>query len=160
MVIALLILLPFLTPVSLGGGNGAGGGSGPGGGAGGGGGSSSSGTSSNSAMSGNGNNNGNVAGSGVGIGDTASLASRVVHTKYGAVSGVIVHLDGRNLDPVEAFKGIPYASPPVGSLRFMPPVTGALWSGVKKADRYGRRKKSQFSLHIIYLFKHISYKFC
>lgn len=63
------------------------------------------------------------------------LTSRVVHTKYGAVSGVIVHLDGRNLDPVEAFKGVPYASPPVGSLRFMPPVTGALWSGVKKADR-------------------------
>lgn len=136
MVIALLILLPFLTPVSLGGGNGAvGGGSGPGGG-GGNGGSSSSGTSSNSAMNGNVNNNGNVGGgTGGGIGDTGSLASRVVHTKYGAVSGVIVHLDGRNLDPVEAFKGIPYASPPVGSLRFMPPVTGALWSGVKKADR-------------------------
>lgn len=67
--------------------------------------------------------------------DVTPLASRVVHTKYGAVSGVIVHLEGRNLDPVEAFKGIPYASPPVGSLRFMPPVTGALWSGVKKADR-------------------------
>lgn len=62
--------------------------------------------------------------------------SRVVHTKYGSVSGTIEHLDGRHLDPVEAFRGIPYASPPVGTLRFMPPVTGALWSGVKKADRY------------------------
>lgn len=77
-----------------------------------------------------------VAGLGMGASDGAQpLTSRVVHTKYGAVSGVIVHLDGRNLDPVEAFKGVPYASPPVGSLRFMPPVTGALWSGVKKADR-------------------------
>lgn len=63
------------------------------------------------------------------------LSSRVVHTKYGAVSGVIVQLEARNLDPVEAFKGVPYASPPIGNLRFMPPVTGALWSGVKKADR-------------------------
>lgn len=75
-------------------------------------------------------------GPGMGASDGGpTLSSRVVLTKYGAVSGVIVHLDGRNLDPVEAFKGVPYASPPVGSLRFMPPVTGALWSGVKKADR-------------------------
>ncbi|EAT45588.1 AAEL003134-PA, partial [Aedes aegypti] len=61
---------------------------------------------------------------------------RVVHIKYGSVSGTIEHLEGRHLDPVEAFRGIPYASPPVGTLRFMPPVTGALWSGVKKADRF------------------------
>uniref|UniRef100_A0A182KF05 COesterase domain-containing protein n=1 Tax=Anopheles christyi TaxID=43041 RepID=A0A182KF05_9DIPT len=65
-----------------------------------------------------------------------STSSRIVHTKYGAVSGTIEHLDGRHLDPVEAFRGIPYASPPLGNLRFMPPVTGALWSGVKKADRF------------------------
>lgn len=31
--------------------------------------------------------------------------------------------------------GIPYASPPLNSLRFMPPVTGALWSKTLKADR-------------------------
>ncbi|XP_055539112.1 neuroligin-4, Y-linked [Wyeomyia smithii] len=62
--------------------------------------------------------------------------TRVVHTKYGSVSGTIEHLEGRHLDPVEAFRGIPYASPPIGTLRFMPPVTGALWSGVKKADRF------------------------
>lgn len=67
--------------------------------------------------------------------DQAQMTSRIVHTKYGAVSGTIVHLEGRNLEPVEVFKGIPYASPPTGSLRFMPPVTAALWSGVKKADR-------------------------
>lgn len=69
------------------------------------------------------------------LNDQAQITSRIVHTKYGHVSGSIVHLEGRNLEPVEVFRGIPYASPPVGSLRFMPPVTGALWSGVKKADR-------------------------
>jgi hypothetical protein len=65
------------------------------------------------------------------------ITSRIVHTKYGALSGTIVQLENlnRNLGPVEVFRGIPYASPPTGSLRFMPPVTGALWSGVKKADR-------------------------
>ena len=68
--------------------------------------------------------------------DQAQMTSRVVHTKYGSISGVIVHLEGRHLDPVEKFLGIPYASAPTGSLRFMPPVTGALWSGVKKADRW------------------------
>lgn len=119
MVIAILILLPFLTPASWGGSTNSGGNSG----------------GSVSGSGGGGTNGGNLNPGGIGGGDMPTLTSRVVHTKYGAVSGVIVHLEGRNLDPVEAFKGIPYASPPVGSLRFMPPVTGALWSGVKKADR-------------------------
>uniref|UniRef100_A0A1B0A586 COesterase domain-containing protein n=1 Tax=Glossina pallidipes TaxID=7398 RepID=A0A1B0A586_GLOPL len=65
----------------------------------------------------------------------AQLSSRIIHTRNGALSGVIVQLDGRHLDPVEAYRGIPYASPPVGNLRFMPPVSAAMWSGVKKADR-------------------------
>lgn len=67
---------------------------------------------------------------------TASLTSRTVRTKYGDVSGVIVTLDSKHLEPVEVFRGIPYASPPLGSLRFMPPVTGALWPGVKIADKF------------------------
>ena len=113
MIVAILVILSILVPTSLGGSNGGG------------------------SLNSNSNSNGNGGGPNLGgIGaDSAQLTSRVVHTKYGAVSGVIVHLEGRHLDPVEAFKGIPYASPPIGSLRFMPPVTGALWSGVKKADR-------------------------
>lgn len=66
----------------------------------------------------------------------AFSASRTVRTKYGDVSGVIVTPDSRHLDAVEVFKGVPYASPPTGSLRFMPPVTGALWSGVKIANQF------------------------
>lgn len=63
------------------------------------------------------------------------MSSRIVHTKNGAVSGTIVQLEARNLEPVEVFKGVPYASPPTGSLRFMPPVSAATWAGVRKADR-------------------------
>lgn len=126
MVIAILILLPFLVPATWGGSANSGSGSS---------GSGVSGTGGSGGGSSSSGNGGNISPGGIGGGEMPTLTSRVVHTKYGAVSGVIVHLEGRNLDPVEAFKGIPYASPPVGSLRFMPPVTGALWSGVKKADR-------------------------
>lgn len=64
------------------------------------------------------------------------LTSRTVRTKYGDVSGIIITPDSKHLEPVEVFRGIPYASPPLGSLRFMPPVTGAMWSGVKIADTF------------------------
>ncbi|XP_066258610.1 neuroligin-4, Y-linked isoform X2 [Euwallacea similis] len=64
------------------------------------------------------------------------LTSRTVRTKYGDVSGVIIAPESKHLEPVEVFRGIPYASPPLGSLRFMPPVTGALWQGVKIADSF------------------------
>ncbi|KAG8321950.1 neurexin protein binding [Homalodisca vitripennis] len=66
----------------------------------------------------------------------ALTSSRTVRTKYGDLSGVIVTPDNRYLDAVEVFKGVPYASPPVGSLRFMPPVTGAMWTGVRMANRF------------------------
>ncbi|CAG9108409.1 unnamed protein product [Plutella xylostella] len=52
------------------------------------------------------------------------ISSRVVRTKYGDIRGFIVTPESRYLEPVEVFRGIPYASPPVGSLRFMPPVSG------------------------------------
>lgn len=41
------------------------------------------------------------------------------------------------LGPVEGFLGVPYASPPVASLRFMPPVTPSHWRGVRMANNLG-----------------------
>ena len=38
---------------------------------------------------------------------------------------------------VLAFKGIPYAAPPVGALRWKPPVATAKWDGVRDATKYG-----------------------
>ncbi|CAG2105128.1 unnamed protein product [Medioppia subpectinata] len=66
-----------------------------------------------------------------------TLSSRVVRTKYGGLRGSIVTLPNKNLQPVEVFLGIPYASPPTGKLRFMPPVTPAIWSGTRSAHTLG-----------------------
>ncbi len=38
---------------------------------------------------------------------------------------------------VLAFKGIPYAAPPVGALRWKPPAGPAKWDGVRNATQYG-----------------------
>ena len=65
-----------------------------------------------------------------------NISSRTVRTQYGDISGVTVSL-GTKLDSIEVFRGVPYASPPVGSLRFMPPVSSARWHGVKVADKFG-----------------------
>ncbi|XP_023222476.1 neuroligin-4, X-linked-like [Centruroides sculpturatus] len=64
-------------------------------------------------------------------------STREVITKYGALRGTIVTFPNRPLKPVEVFLGIPYASAPVGSLRFMPPVTPPHWKNVKNADHFG-----------------------
>jgi para-nitrobenzyl esterase len=48
----------------------------------------------------------------------------------GALAGV---RDG----DVVSFKGIPFAAPPVGDLRWRPPQPVRPWSGVRAADRYG-----------------------
>ncbi len=38
---------------------------------------------------------------------------------------------------IQVFKGIPFAAPPVGSLRWREPQTVAPWTGVKTADKFG-----------------------
>lgn len=54
----------------------------------------------------------------------------IVTTKYGKLSGVAQ-------GDVEVFKGIRYAKPPVGALRFAPPQEPECWEGVLAADKWG-----------------------
>jgi len=57
---------------------------------------------------------------------------RSVMTKYGALQGV------PSGDPrITVFKGVPYAKPPVGELRFRAPQPPEPWEGVRKADTFG-----------------------
>jgi para-nitrobenzyl esterase len=54
-----------------------------------------------------------------------------VRVESGRLSGVA------GLSPeVKVFKGIPYAAPPVGDLRWRFPKAPAKWEGVRKADRF------------------------
>jgi para-nitrobenzyl esterase len=55
-------------------------------------------------------------------------------TADGLLEGV-VSADGK----VRAFKGIPYAAPPVGPLRWKPPQPVPPWNGVRPAVAYGAR---------------------
>jgi len=46
-------------------------------------------------------------------------------------------IQGSTENGVIAFKGIPFAAPPVGRLRWRPPQPAARWSGVRQATRFG-----------------------
>uniref|UniRef100_A0A8D8TAW7 Neuroligin-1 n=1 Tax=Cacopsylla melanoneura TaxID=428564 RepID=A0A8D8TAW7_9HEMI len=70
---------------------------------------------------------------------------RVVRTKYGDVSGIIINADNRYLDAVEVFRGIPYAMAPIGSLRFMPPMSPEQWKDVKLTHKFAPVCPQDFS---------------
>ncbi|CAO2610528.1 Carboxylesterase 1E, partial [Lemmus lemmus] len=59
----------------------------------------------------------------------------VVNTRQGKVLGKYVSLEGF-VQPVAVFLGIPFAKPPLGSLRFAPPQPAETWSFVKNATSY------------------------
>lgn len=58
----------------------------------------------------------------------------VIKTDKGKVRGALTN-DGK----VRAFKGIPYAAPPVGQLRWQPPQPAAKWKGERDATQFGAR---------------------
>lgn len=61
----------------------------------------------------------------------AATIKQPVHTEGGAVSGVA------GADPsITVFKGIPFAAPPVGDLRWRPPMPPGKWAGILKADHF------------------------
>jgi para-nitrobenzyl esterase len=58
-------------------------------------------------------------------------ASGVVRVDSGQLQGV-------EADDVISFKGIPFAAPPVGELRWRPPQPTPRWTGVRQAAEFGR----------------------
>jgi para-nitrobenzyl esterase len=71
----------------------------------------------------------------------------IVATREGSVQGIP--------GPVVAFKGIPFAQPPVGNLRWKPPAPAVAWKDVRPATEFGPaclqtgdRRKSEDCLYL------------
>uniref|UniRef100_A0A8C3HTQ4 Neuroligin 3 n=1 Tax=Chrysemys picta bellii TaxID=8478 RepID=A0A8C3HTQ4_CHRPI len=62
--------------------------------------------------------------------------SPTVNTHYGKLRGVRVPLPSEILGPVDQYLGVPYAAPPVGEKRFMPPEPPSSWSGIRNATHF------------------------
>jgi para-nitrobenzyl esterase len=59
-----------------------------------------------------------------------SQAPSTVAVDTGELQGVLA-------DGVLSFKGVPFAAPPVGELRWRPPQPAARWTGVRQAAEFG-----------------------
>jgi para-nitrobenzyl esterase len=69
---------------------------------------------------------------GIGVVTLASPTTRTVSATVDAGT-----LQGAVKDGVMSFKGIPYAAPPAGNLRWRAPQPVARWQGVRSATQYG-----------------------
>lgn len=54
----------------------------------------------------------------------------IIKTNKGYLKGIVEN-------GIDVFKGVPYAAPPVGRLRFMPPVEHAGWNDTLSATKFG-----------------------
>src|ERR1700745_3887100 len=59
---------------------------------------------------------------------TCAVGQQVL-TESGIISGI-------RAQELSVYKGIPFAAPPVGDLRWRPPVHAASWTGTRKADAF------------------------
>jgi hypothetical protein len=62
------------------------------------------------------------------LGGIASAGT--IKTEGGVIQGTVE-------DGLSVYRGIPYAAPPVGDLRWRAPEPAAKWQGVRMADRFG-----------------------
>ena len=57
-----------------------------------------------------------------------------VRVENGPISGVATSTPG-----IYVFRGIPYAAPPVGKLRWQAPQAAPKWTNTRKMDKFGER---------------------
>ncbi len=65
----------------------------------------------------------------------ANTERPIVQIDTGVLQGTFEH-------NMQAFKGIPYAAPPVGELRWRPPQPAKPWVGTRDASKFGRGMSS------------------
>ncbi|XP_035737129.1 esterase E4-like isoform X2 [Vespa mandarinia] len=61
----------------------------------------------------------------------------VLCLKQGKIQGVIKYNVCSNNDNYLAFRGIPYAKPPIGELRFQDPLPAEGWNGIRDGSKFG-----------------------
>lgn len=64
-------------------------------------------------------------------------ANPVITTACGPIMGAWAQVGASSTERVAQFRSIPYAKPPVGSLRWAPPAKADCWSGTLDARLYG-----------------------
>ncbi|KAF2355728.1 Carboxylesterase type B, partial [Trinorchestia longiramus] len=62
---------------------------------------------------------------------------RVIRTQHGTIRGMINSIGVDGMGDAEVFLGVPYADPPVGNMRFMPPGSLSPWRNVRVAQHLG-----------------------
>src|SRR5690606_9081734 len=67
-------------------------------------------------------------------GDAVRRDPPIVHVDGGAIRGTVLEHDGGELF---AFRGIPFAAPPVGTLRWRPPQPVVEWEGLRACTDFG-----------------------
>ena len=68
---------------------------------------------------------------------SASLSGPLLMAQVQNAGVIGGRVEGVLADGVVSFKGIPFAAPPVGDLRWKAPHPVKPWNGVKKADSFG-----------------------
>ncbi len=82
------------------------------------------------------------------------MSLKIVETQFGTVEGI-----RSGIPTVIAFRGIPFAAPPVGPLRWRAPVPPAPWKGVRKCFEYApvcmqeKRDPSSFAAKEFYAYQ-------
>jgi para-nitrobenzyl esterase len=68
----------------------------------------------------------------------ASVFTQIASSQIQTVKVTGGEVQGVATEGISIFKGIPFAAPPVGDLRWKEPAPVQAWTGVKKADAFGR----------------------
>jgi para-nitrobenzyl esterase len=69
--------------------------------------------------------------------NNVTINKTIVTIATGKVQGFIS--ESRDGKPYVEFRGIPYATPPRGPLRYQPPQAAKKWEGIKDASKYGHK---------------------
>src|SRR5581483_11660459 len=77
---------------------------------------------------------------------SASAEAPALKIQSGRISGLITGADNN----VEAYKGIPFAAPPVGRLRWQPPQPVEPWTGVRACNEFGPSCPQENALEKMY----------